>query len=235
MREGHRRAAAAALALAIGLMTVGAGVAGCSGLRPLAAEPQGTVSLAGSWRLDPAHSTDSRRAIADLLAKERRGRRGGYVEAAPGSMGGGPGGAGSRGDPGLGALLATAPEELAPDIGFQKSLLAGGDWLRIEQRPDELVISNGDSSHSYVPGERSVVSVPSGVADQRSGWKGREFWIEIKPQVGPSALEKLRLSPDGRQLIQTIEVGGEGRIPKLEVTRTYVPAAGAPAAVPAGD
>ncbi|MGH8260595.1 MAG: hypothetical protein ACREUG_13030, partial [Steroidobacteraceae bacterium] len=129
------------------------------------------------------------------------------------------------------ALLAlgTGTDSFPPDIALQQSLLAGADWLRIQQQPGELVITNAETSRSFAPGERSVISVPSGVADQRSGWKGGEYWVEIKPQVGPAATEKLRLSPDGKQLIETIEVGSEGPIPRLDVKRVYVPSAGIPA------
>lgn len=132
--------------------------------------------------------------------------------------------------------LGMGMNDFPPDIALQQSLLAGGDWLKIEQRPDELVITNADASRSFVPGQRSVVSVPSGVADQRTGWKGREYWIILRPQVGPSATEKLKLSDDGKRLIETIEVGSEGRVSRLEVRREYVPAGSIPLSpVPSGD
>jgi len=133
------------------------------------------------------------------------------------------------------ALLAPPPMVFAPDLSLQRSLLANGDWLRIEQRPGEIVISNAESSHTYVPGERSVVSVPGGVADQRSGWKGRAYWISLKPQVGPRATETFALSPDGKQLIETIELGKDGRVPSLTVKRTYDPTREPPSAVPTDD
>lgn len=196
----------------------------------MSAEPPAAVSLAGAWRLDPRHSTDSGKALDALLRSARRGMRARRHAPMLGERGpaGAQGSASSADDAllDLDGPLNTFP----PDISLQKSLLAGGDWLRIDQRPDALVITNAETSRSFVPGERSVVSVPSGVADQRSGWKGREYWIELKPQVGPSATEKFKLSADGKQLIETIEVGSEGRIPRLDVTRVYVPAHDLPAA-----
>ncbi len=220
----------AALGLAMGLVA-------CTGMRHLATEPAPGVNLAGTWKLDPQHSTDSRAALQALLKAGRRGERAGAYGGPSGGpvrrQGGGPPGAGSSSDD---ALLAMGPvDTFPPDISLQKSLLAGGDWLKVEQRPEEIVIANAESSRSYVPGEHSVVGVPGGVADQRSGWKGREFWIILKPQVGPSATEKLRLSPDGKQLIETIEVGSDGRIPRLDVTRVYVPAHEVPSDVPSED
>lgn len=196
------------------------------------------MSLAGTWKLDPLHSTDTDKALRNLVKMGRRRQRGGNSGGE--GFGGGEGrrgGPGSEGGPdSADALLAqTATEPLPPDISLQRSLLAGGDWLRIEQRPDEMVITNADTSRSFVPGEHSVVSVPAGVADQKSGWKGKEYWIELRPQVGPSATEKLKLSPDGKALIETIDVASDGRIPRLQVTRVYLPTREIPSAVPSED
>lgn len=232
--SGLRAARCAALVLA-------AALAACTSLSRLSADAPPSVDLTGSWKIDPAHSTDSGKALQDLMKRASRARRSGSAGAGAGGFagrgprGGGPGGGGPEGS-GDDALLTGPGEEApAPDIALQRSLLAGGDWLKIEQRPGEMVITNADHSRSFVPGERSVVSVPSGVADQKSGWKGKEYWIELKPQVGPSASEKLRLSPDGKQLIQTIQVGSDGRIPRLEVTRVYLPTQDIPTSVPSVD
>lgn len=212
-----------------------AAFAGCTSLRHLSDEtPQG-VSLSGSWQLDPQLSTDSRKALAQLVTPNRRSHRssGGGPEdtgAADSGEQGPPSGGRGSGIPGVAPLGADL--YFPPDLSFQQSLLAGGDYLRIEQRPNELVISNGEITRSFVPGEKSVVSVPSGVADQRSGWKGKEYWIEIHPQVGPSATEKLRLSDKGDQLIETIDVGSEGRVRPLHVTRVYTPTRAIPLVVP---
>lgn len=223
-------------ALAAGTL-LAALLAGCTGMTRMSAEPPPALSLSGTWTLDALHSTDSDKALAGLLRAAHRGRRtAGYGEGVHRHVtAGGASASGSTGDDALLALGA-ATDMYPPNIDLQKELLAGGDWLRIEQRPGELIITNAAASHAYVPGQRSVVSVPSGVADQRSGWKGREYWIELKPQVGPSATEKFKLSADGKELIETIEVGGEGRVPRLEVTRVYLPSSNVPAApVPSDD
>lgn len=207
--------------LCAALVCIAGCLAACTSLKP--ETPQG-VNLAGTWKLDPQHSTDSRKALDDSLKNARKARQ-------PRARAGGLGGYGEDA-----ALLAEPPLQFAPDVSEQKSLLANGDWLKIEQRADEIVISNARSSHSYVPGERSVVSVPGGVADQRSGWKGNEYEITLKPQVGPSSTQTFKLSPDGKQLLETIEIGRDGRIPSIKVTRVYVPTQeGAPSAVPSED
>jgi len=194
------------------------------------AEAPANVNLAGTWKLDPQHSTDSRKALADLTktARKETDRERARANAPP--FGGFPGGANSDA-----ALLQQPRMVFGPDLSLQRNLLASGDWVKIEQRPDEFVISNGETSRSYVPGERSVVSVPGGVADQRSGWKSGGYWINLKPQVGPSATETFKLSPDGKQLIETIDIGRDGRIPAVKVTRVYVPTQEPPSALPSED
>lgn len=216
------RAAVPAIAMA---MVLGA----CASLGGGSAEAPANVNLAGTWKLDPQHSTDSRKALADLTKTARRETERERNRANnPGLTGFGPNGADA-------ALLATPRMVFGPDLSLQRSLLANGDWLKIEQRPDEFVISNGETSRSYVPGERSVVSVPGGVADQRSGWKSHGYWISVKPQVGPSSTETFKLSPDGKQLIETIDIGRDGRVPAIKVTRVYVPTQEPPSALPSQD
>ena len=78
----------------------------------------------------------------------------------------------------------------------------------------------GDWRRSFTPGGQSVVSVAEGVADQRSGWAGRDYVIEVKPQVGPRVIERYGLSADGRQLVEKFTLTEEG-LPKLEFTRVY--------------
>lgn len=105
------------------------------------------------------------------------------------------------------------------------------EGLSIEQGRDRLVIIRGDSRRSFTPGGHSVVSVADGVADQRSGWAGREYVIEVRPQVGPRVTERYSLSPDGRQLIEKLTLTEEG-LPKLEFTRVYDPGAQPERALP---
>ena len=108
-------------------------------------------------------------------------------------------------------------------------------WLEIEQKPDELIITNGARVRSFTPGQKSVVSVPSGVADQKSGWHGRQYVIEIRPQLGPSSQERYRLSDDGKRLFVTIRIAGEGRNRSLTVERVYDRASAIPHALPGSD
>lgn len=94
------------------------------------------------------------------------------------------------------------------------------DALVIEQSPSEFVLIRDGKRRSYTPGGQSVVSVAEGVADQVSGWSGRNYVIEVKPQVGPRVIRRYGLSADGEQLIEQFELTEEG-LPKLEFTRVY--------------
>lgn len=134
-----------------------------------------------------------------------------------------------------GPRIPELTERFRPDLSLQRQMLGGGDYLRIEQRPSEFIVSNGETTRSFIPGERDVVSVPSGVADQRSGWKGKGYWIQIRPQVGPRVTERFRLSDDHKRLIETIDIAGEGRVRSLAVTRVYVPTSHVPSYVPGVD
>jgi hypothetical protein len=108
-----------------------------------------------------------------------------------------------------------------PPLDFQTNALLGGQWLKIQQTDTEVSIVDAARSHSYTPGEHSVVSVSSGVADQVSGWSGRTYLVVLKPQIGPEVKERYALSADGHRLIVKIEVASEGRNQAMTVTRTY--------------
>ena len=82
-------------------------------------------------------------------------------------------------------------------------------------------ISNAATSRSFTPGEKSVVSVTSGVADQVAGWSGRTFLVRPEPADRPQDQESYTLSQDGRQLVVKIDVSSEGRNKAMKVVRTY--------------
>jgi hypothetical protein len=104
------------------------------------------------------------------------------------------------------------------------------DSLKIEQSATRFALIRGDDTRSFTPGGDSVVSVADGVADQHSGWSGREYVIEVRPQVGPRVIERYGLGPDGR-LVEKFTLTEEGW-PKLEFTRVYDPGALTPRALP---
>jgi hypothetical protein len=228
-----RRFAISALAIVL------ATLAGCSGGPSLAPEIPAGVNLAGSWQLDRTASEDPQALIAQIQQKavERmRGRRDDTVfdgnepdprgpeprNSSPRPPQAGTTAAGGfygRRGPG-GFIRARYTDALGPRLT--------GDSLTIEQSPGRFVVERTESRRSYTPGGRSVVSVADGVADQTSGWKGREYVIDVRPQVGPRLTERYGLTADGR-LIERISLSGDD-LPKLEFTRVYTrgPAASRP-------
>jgi hypothetical protein len=202
-------------------------------------QPPPNYSIAGVWELNAARSSDADRVLAAL----RPGARTGAGSAR--GPGAGPGtGTADRGneqpapviinDPttdlppvdksSLGRRGAGGQNErnaYRPPIDFQTNALLGGQWLIIRQSDTEVSIANAATSRSYTAGERSVVSVPSGVADQESGWSGRDFRVRVRPQIGPAVEETYTLSADTRQLLVRIEVASEGRNQAIKVSRVY--------------
>ncbi|HKT74799.1 MAG TPA: hypothetical protein VJQ47_18075 [Steroidobacteraceae bacterium] len=214
-------------------------VAACSGAGSLKSDAPETVSLAGLWRLDRAHSDDPRKVVDQLYSKSR------YAHVTPnqpeddqpdeddttGPPGGDGGGRGGRrrhsgaGEPGP---VVISPNTAAREEAYQRAALmralstdaARGDQLAVRQGADSFVLDYGASVRRFTPGGHSVVSVEGGVADQHSGWKNKEYIIEVKPQVGPSVLERYSLSADGRQLIENLRVGGGG-LPVVQLRRVF--------------
>ena len=193
--------------------------------------PPPHYSIAGTWELNPALSPDEAKILASLQPK-LRGER-----AARGPAAGEPA-AEVINDPttdlppiditngGRGRLYGYRDAEderylYRPPLDFQTNALLGGQWLKIRQTDSEVGIVNAATSRSFTAGEKSVVSVTSGVADQAAGWSGRKFIVYVSPQIGPRVEETYTLTPDGKQLLVKIEVSSEGRNKAMKVVRTY--------------
>jgi hypothetical protein len=194
--------------------------------------PPPNYTIEGVWELNPVLSSDPDKVLAAVQPKPRTG---------PGS-GRGPGQEGpapevindpttdlppidtTPGHEGQAIYRSNAVNDryaYRPPLDFQNNALLGGQWLKIHQTDAEVSISNAATNRSFTPGERSVVSVPSGVADQVAGWSGRDFLIEVRPQIGPQVQETYTLSPDGKQLLVKITVASEGRNRAMKLTRVY--------------
>ncbi len=194
--------------------------------------PPANYSIAGVWELNAALSSDADKALASLQPKPR-----GRPPQARGPANGEPApevindpttdlppidiSNGGRGR----AFTGYNPDDernfYRPPIDFQTNALLGGQWLKIRQTDTEVGIVNAAASRTFTPGEKSVVSVTSGVADQVAGWSGRSFVVHLTPQIGPRVEETYTLSADARQLLVRIEVSSEGRNKAMKVTRTY--------------
>ncbi|HEX3837152.1 MAG TPA: hypothetical protein VHW25_09360 [Steroidobacteraceae bacterium] len=217
-----------------GAILILATLAGCSAPRVHELPPP-NYSLAGVWELNPALSSDTDKILASVQPKLKsdRGRHG----PGPGAADGPPApevindpttdlppidiSNGGRNTRIYGNGDQNERNAYRPPIDFQTNALLGGQWLKIQQSDTEVSIVNAARSRSYTPGERSVVSVPSGVADQVTGWAGRSYIVDLNPQIGPHVKESYTLSGDGQSLIVKIEVASEGRNKAMSVTRTY--------------
>jgi hypothetical protein len=200
-------------------------LAGCAS-GPKAEAPAG-VSLAGTWKLDRAASDDPQKLIARMRAQAfkligRRSvpvagpvRRGGATPVPPPDEG-----AVVPGDEAHGRGAPPDPLRRSPMMHVLTEALARGDFLTVRQSADELVLDYGTSVRSFTPGVHSVVSAERGVADQISGWSGREYVIEDKAQIGPNVVERYALSRDGRRLIETLRIG-PAELPAVELKRVY--------------
>jgi hypothetical protein len=224
---------------------------------PKAENPAG-VMLAGNWKLDHAASDDPQPVIAKMRAEAQRilKRQAAYAAAAAAAAEAMPprGGAGRSGpgdtqapeanptlggdDPGAGGPHGPPrpdPLQRSPMMHVLSQVIARGDYLTVVQASNQLTLDFGATQRSYTPGGRSVVSAEMGVADQTSGWDGRDYVINIKAQLGANVLERFSLSADGARLIDKVRIG-PAELKAVELTRVYQRTTEpAPRAVPATD
>lgn len=220
----------AAALCALGLL------ASCSSGPSLEPDVPAGVSLAGPWKLNHQASADPNALIEAIVEKQMKHMRR-HVSAedeedgpldAPGEPGTSSGGRGMRG--GRPETTDTPRGMFRPRGGMPAYIrshytnalgsILNGEGLVIEQAPDRFTIQRGDSRRTFTPGSRSVVGVADGVADQTSGWKGRDYVIDVRPQVGPHLSERYSLGSGG-QLIEKISLSADDDLPKLEFTRVY--------------
>ncbi|MGH8322804.1 MAG: hypothetical protein ACRETD_03230, partial [Steroidobacteraceae bacterium] len=114
----------------------------------------------------------------------------------------------------------TDPLRNSPMMHALTEILQRSDYLTVRQSADQVAFDYGTTVRSYTPGGHSVVSSENGVADQTSGWKSKEYVIDIKPQLGPQVLEEYGLSPDGKQLVVTAHIGPFD-LSKVNLKRVY--------------
>jgi hypothetical protein len=214
------------------LMT--AALAGCIGTR-LSPETPGGVQLQGVWKFNRSASDDPQKIIDTLRAEALKKLRRAMNAPPPSPMSQPSGGQRRRGGGGQGNAGVTdqpLPEDLpqqgpgmdplrnSPTMHDLHAILQRSDYLTIRQSPDQMAFDYGTTVRSYTPGGHSVVSSENGVADQTSGWSGKQYVIDIKPQLGPQIVEEYGLSPDGRQLIVKAHLG-PFELSKVNLTRVY--------------
>jgi hypothetical protein len=232
VRAGKLLAAAAAAAV----------LAACAGTGFAPERPAG-VSLAGAWKLDHAASDDPQKVLDQMRAEAfkiiRRHQQQQQAAAVqrPGIRGGGDDQLTDTDPlftPGPGGRMPD-PLQRSPMAHIIMETVARGDFLTVRESPGEFVLDYGTSERSFTPGGRSVVSAEGGVGDQKSGWQGREYVIEIKAQLGPVVTESYGLSADHHQLVEKLHLGS-GELPAVNLTRVYNPTTeAAPRKLPTND
>jgi hypothetical protein len=207
--------------LCLATLAAAALLSGCTWRRLSSHAPTG-VRLAGDWKLDPSHSDDLGRAIAQLrgqerkLARERRKAAAEAAETAESREGGR--GEGRGAGQGTGEPINIGP---GPHVSAADELIASvpqGSYLRISAGAQSLTVTSGDASNQYTPGLESAVSAQHGDAQQICGWKGADFVIDTQPQWGPEILQSFGLTKDGK-LRMTVRLTGDGT--NFTFTRIY--------------
>ena len=207
-------------------------LAGCAGVSRLDPSPAKPVDFSGSWVLDRASSEDPK-PVLDKLRPKALSRRDLPApddtqtdESGPPSGGGQQGiprGRSRRGGQDQPPVVYRNSNEAYTHSTVLKMLLADlarAEQMTIQQSPDRFAIDYGSSVRSFTPGSVSVVSAAWGVADQSSGWKGRDFVIHVKPQTGVPSVERYSLSEDGKHLTEELSLGG-GDFPSVQLKRVY--------------
>jgi hypothetical protein len=219
-------------------LLVAAALSGCFGARLAAEEPPG-VRLQGVWKLNRAASDDPQQIVQRLRAEAtKKIRRAMNAQGMGGEGPEGPGGPGQgqgRGRRGQGGgSYGAQPDELppqafgpgmdplrnSPTMHALRDVMQRSDYLTIRQSPEQISFDYGTTTRTYTPGGRSVVSSENGVADQTSGWSGKEYVVYIRPQLGPAFSEEYALSPNGKQLIVKTHIG-PFELQKVNLTRVY--------------
>jgi hypothetical protein len=219
-------------------------LAGC--LSAGSAEAPAGVRLDGAWKLDRSASDDPQKQIDKLrqVAAKLAQRRGPTIQpgASPregGSRRGQPRTVDSQPDDQtlLGMARPTAGDLLKNSQAMHElmAFLAHGDFLTVQQDPERFELKYGESGRSFTPGAKSVVSAETGVADQVSGWQGKAYVINVRPQVGPSVMEEYSMSDDQKHLVVKLHVESS-ELPAVDLKLVYarVNAVG-PRAMPSND
>jgi len=202
---------------------------GCFGVSTLDPAAPHSIDLSGNWILDRQASDDPQKLLDKLRPKETTHRD---MSAADDGLGpydngqqDGQGGNGPRGRRSQQAMqpLLYRNNQIITHTQVMRALsadVARADQLTIRQTHTQLTLDYGITARTFTPGLKSVVSASWGVADQSSGWKGKEFVIEVKPQTGVRSVESYTLSSDGKHLIEQLHLGG-GDYPNVALKRVY--------------
>ena len=210
---------------------------GCGSVGRFDPSPAHVVDLSGSWTLDRGLSDDPKLIIEKLRPQPAKHRgdmppdEGMGDDSGPPEEGGQQGGGQRGGGRSRRGGGSQGPSQMAyrnnndaythsTVLKMFQADLARAESLTIRQDPERFTLDYGSAVRSFTPGAVSVVSAAWGVADQSSGWKGREFVIQVKPQMGVATVESFSLAEDGKHLVEQLRMGG-GEFPAVKLKRVY--------------
>jgi hypothetical protein len=192
-------------------------LASCAGSRT-SDSPPGGMSLAGTWRLDPAASDDPQKILSHMRAQALKIINRNIAQAqARVDSGSAPPGTAAVIDA---AALRRDPLARSTAAHILREVIARGELLTIHQSPEQIVFDFGTSRRSFAPGAHSVVSAEGGVGDQHSGWSAHGYLIVIKAQQGPEVTDAYDLSAGGKQLVEKLHIGSY-ELPAVDLKRVY--------------
>jgi len=228
--------------LATALLAIAAGAAAGVALADLKSEAPKKVDFTALWKINAEHSDDPQK----ILTKRRDDAdNGGAYGGGPstGRRGGGASGGIDAGDIFGGVISGTidkggihpgtggsAPDRPAGDPAASStmrvpldSFLATREQFEVEQKPEAFTIRTVDETSTCKPGEPSKVPLQSGeMVEQRCGWKGDAFVVELVSEDGVTRANRYELRRGDRQLVMTSEIkGGHGKLRGLQIKRVY--------------
>jgi hypothetical protein len=210
-------------------------LAACGSVGRFDPSPSHAVDLSGSWALDRAASDDPKPLFEKLRPKPVNHRWDTSPDDGSGDDSGPPEGGGQRGGGQDGGRSRRGGSQGQPQMAYRNNNdaythstvmrmlqadLARAESLTIRQDTDRFTLDYGSVVRNFTPGAVSVVSAAWGVADQSSGWKGKEFVIHVKPQMGVASVETFTLTDDGKHLVEELRLGG-GEFPAVKLKRVY--------------
>ncbi|MBX5463598.1 MAG: hypothetical protein IRZ28_21235 [Steroidobacteraceae bacterium] len=226
--ETKIKLAAAAFAI---LTAAIAGIAS-AGLREKAPKD---VDLTALWKINSELSDDPQKVIARARTEENAANRGssspsgGRSTSGTGDVfggvvfggvifGGGQGGASGSAD-----RPANDPPPMESTRVPLDAFLATREQFEIVQSPDAMTIRNDEETSTCKPGETQRVQLQGGeLVDQKCGWDGDAFVIELVSPDGVKRTKRYELRDKGKQLhVLTTVKGGSGHLANLRIKRVY--------------
>lgn len=202
-------------------------LSGCASERLAATAPPG-VRLSGNWALDPAASESIALAVAHLqaeiskIAHAHRVRSGGgfTTNGAHRIRREGEGTEARGGEREQRTESSTEALPAAPGSALVQEFLSNvpADQLTIAVTPAVMTVVAANSSQQYTTGVQTAIAWGQISAEQFSGWRGRRYIIDTRPQWGPVLTQSYSLAPNG-ELVVALTLRGSGIDASL--TRRY--------------